>query len=889
MTSAPRTYGKAHLPDAHPVRKFFSKVEIRVGGGMDRRYERFCLADQFFYDSPTRSRSSRELFAAGRDLPRGWLLHQKEVWTVLAPANGRIPLQGWKIHLSATLDNAENILDAAWEYCVSQNILFKFLTDRITLLLRNAKYADRSGSGKFVTIYPEDTEEFERTLMELGAALEGLPGPYILSDARWGAGPLYVRYGGFAERYCKVGGDLVPAVAEPSGQLVRDRREPGFTVPSWVEIPNFLASCVARRNTSEVSLNFPFQIERVLHHSNGGGVYLANDTRTGEQVVLKEARPFAGLDTNGLDAVQRLAREHTFLKKLSGTGVTPQLYDYFVCWEHHFLVEEYIEGQTLGRACVARYPLIHPDVCTADIAEFTQWALDVVDKVDQGVRALHRAGIIFGDLHPHNIMVQPDGRIRFIDLELGSYSADQASPALGAPGYVPTDGRTGAEADLYSLACLRLGIFLPLTALLPLDPAKARMLSDSVERRFPVPHTYFTEITNVLRHRQQEAEPAPLREKVANLAAGLDTRVPDWPALRDSIRDGILASATPQRTDRLFPGDIDQFTYNGIGLAYGAAGVLYALARSGAGRFPDHEQWLLDAVRDGHHNGCIGFYDGLHGVAYALAELGRHEDALAVLEQAIGTSLENLSTNLFSGLSGVGLNLLHFAALTGDRSLLVEAVATGERLTELNPATDTGPRAGLLYGLSGQALLYVRLFEATGSQRFLTFAETALRHDLDRCMSIPDGTMQVNEGWRVMPYIATGSAGVGIVIHEFLRHRQHDEFAAALSQIRRAAEPEFIICSGLFNGRAGLIMFLAWLGASDPVIAASVQPIVDRHLRRLAWHIMPYRDCVAFPGDQLTRLSMDLATGSAGVLLALSAALDENGPTFPVLGSTSPG
>jgi len=125
---------------------------------------------------------------------------------------------------------------------------------------------------------------------------------------------------------------------------------------------------------------------------------------------------------------------------------------------------------------------------------------------------------------------------------------------------------------------------------------------------------------------------------------------------------------------------------------------------------------------------------------------------------------------------------------------------------------------------------------------------------------------------------------VGLVINEFLRHRQHDEFTAALAQIRRAAEPEFIICSGLFNGRAGLLAFLVRLAASDPDLSAEIQPIIKRHLRRLAWHIMPYRSAAAFPGDQLMRLSMDLATGSAGVLLALSSALDDdNDLTLPLL------
>ena len=98
-----------------------------------------------------------------------------------------------------------------------------------------------------------------------------------------------------------------------------------------------------------------------------------------------------------------------------------------------------------------------------------------------------------------------------------------------------------------------------------------------------------------------------------------------------------------------------------------------------------------------------------------------------------------------------------------------------------------------------------------------------------------------------------------------------EEFADALRQISRAAEAEFVIGSGLFNGRAGLVTLLA--AVTDGPVGEAAEPgsHIHRHLRRLAWHMMPYRNEVAFPGDQLLRLSMDLATGSAGVLLALDA------------------
>jgi hypothetical protein len=56
---------------------------------------------------------------------------------------------------------------------------------------------------------------------------------------------------------------------------------------------------------------------------------------------------------------------------------------------------------------------------------------------------------------------------------------------------------------------------------------------------------------------------------------------------------------------------------------------------------------------------------------------------------------------------------------------------------------------------------------------------------------------------------------------------------------------------------------------------------VATHIRRLAWHALPYGGGLAFTGDQLLRLSMDLATGSAGVLLALGTVLHDSPVSLP--------
>jgi class III lanthionine synthetase len=855
---------------------------------VDVRYEQFCLVDPVFYDAPSRAATVEQRFVTGRELPEGWRCHQRESWTVLSPPDVETAAQGWKVHVSATMDNADTVLDAVWRYCVDRRIAFKFLSDEVALFMRNSKYVNRGGSGKFVTVYPEGPGQLELVLRELGELLDGSPGPYVLSDVRWANGPLYVRYGGFLEQYTTLpDGERVPAITGPDGLLVPDRREPGFSVPDWVAVPDFLAPMVEARRTAQSTEDFPFTVERPLHFSNGGGIYLATDNRDGRQVVLREARPFAGLDPTGADAVRRLLREREFLEKLFGTGVVPELYEHIVCWEHHFLVEEYIEGEILGPAFVGRYPLIHPDVTDEDIATYTAWALDVLGKAEQCLEVLHGAGIGFGDLHPYNIIVTPGGDVRFVDLELASYLADETRPALGASGFVPPDRRTGAEHDRYALACLRFHLFLPLTPLLPLDPAKAGMLANSIRQRFPVPESLLADTVEIVRDRRQETA-ASGAEPVSALAAAIDAGTPHWPRLRESVCDAILASATPQRPDRLFPGDIDQFALGATGIAFGAAGVLYALARSGAGRFPDHEKWLLDTLGRATTT-PPGFYDGLHGIAYVLAELGRVDDALAVLDRAVHTPLDTLPPTVFDGLAGVGLNLLHFAARTGDTSLRDLAVEAGARVADAlhgsgderaNPKGGR-PNTGLMFGAAGQALLFVRLFEATGEDQYLDLAEEAVRRDVGRCVERPGGSLLVDEGWRAEPYVARGSTGIGLALRAYLDHRPDPELAGTLARIHRATVPEFVIGSGLFAGRAGLLAAAAWL--ADEEDGERTGELVAMHLHRLAWHIIPYQGFAAFPGNQIMRLSMDFATGSAGVLFAMSAVLDEHGPALPFL------
>ncbi|MEU5997185.1 class III lanthionine synthetase LanKC [Streptomyces sp. NPDC047197] len=859
---------------------------------MDKRYEVYCLADRYFYETPDRlsaGKAAPEFGTAGRPVPQGWRSAREGDWLTFIPVDEDgharpAPQQGWKIHVSATLENADRIAAAVWDHCVPRSVPFKFIAGRHLLHLRNSKYAGRDGSGKFATIYPADEEQLHAILAELGRELEGHEGPYILTDLRWQEGPLYVRYGAFTRRMCvNERGSLVPAIENDRGVLVPDSRDPAFRVPEWVKLPPFLESQLAARNNTTTT-DLPYRMEKALHFSNGGGVYAGTDTRDGRKVVLKEGRPHAGLASDGADAVARLERERDALERLAGLGVAPEVRDWFELGGHRFLVMDFVEGRTLNSFFADRHPLLVSEPDADAIATYTAWALRMHRAVEEAVAAVHERGVVFNDLHMFNIMVAPDEQsVSLLDFEAATRVGEGGRQVVAHPGFIAPADREGVDVDRYALACLRLALFLPITTLLAVDRGKAAHLAEVIASEFPdVPGEFLADAVAEIERGGQEQARAKGAAKTAGGPGAPLVDVADWPYSRDSMVKAILASATPERDDRLFPGDIAQFTDGGgLGLAHGAAGVLLALAESGAERYEEGERWLLKHTEPAPPGTPLGLNNGLAGIAHVLDRLGHRTRALDLMELVLRENWQRLPSDLDGGLAGLGLALDSLAHSTGEEELAQHALSAaeliGERLTSESPPKGR-PRAGLLHGATGPALLFLRLHERSGDPALLDLAERALRADLGRCVARADGSLGVDEGWRTMPYLGDGSVGIGMVVDDYLAHRDDAGFEAARPGILATARSRFCVQPGLFQGRAGLLLHI------NRSTAPGITPEdVAAQIEGLGWFAMPYAGQLAFPGHQMLRLSMDLHTGTAGCLLALAAALGDGGAHVPFL------
>ena len=135
------------------------------------------LEEQVMYLNAARNKNSlfytnkpeikKSYFVLKEKVNSQWINENTEYWHYMIYQSNNLPTQGWKIHLSATIQQAQKMLDIVAPWLIKEKVSFKFVSSLEQLVYSNSKYADRSESGKFITIYPRNDDEFEYLLQML--------------------------------------------------------------------------------------------------------------------------------------------------------------------------------------------------------------------------------------------------------------------------------------------------------------------------------------------------------------------------------------------------------------------------------------------------------------------------------------------------------------------------------------------------------------------------------------------------------------------------------------------------------------------------------------------------------------------------------------------------
>ncbi|MEH2034545.1 MAG: YARHG domain-containing protein [Nostoc sp.] len=202
-------------------------------------------------------------------------------------------------------------------------------------------------------------------------------------------------------------------------------------------------------------LNDRYQVIRTLGAGGFGETYLAEDTYmpSKRHCVVKQLRPIHNNPQIYQLVQERFQREAAILEELGGANEQiPALYAYFSSSGQFYLVQEWIEGDTLTGK-VQKQGLFSEGA----VQELFMNLLPVLDYV-------HSKHIVHRDIKPDNIIVRHrDGKPVLIDFgaireSMGTVVNSQGNPTssivIGTPGYMPSEqaaGRPVFSSDLYSL------------------------------------------------------------------------------------------------------------------------------------------------------------------------------------------------------------------------------------------------------------------------------------------------------------------------------------------------------------------------------------------------------------------------------------------------------
>jgi serine/threonine protein kinase len=851
----------------------------------------YCLADPVEFRHPGEWAPAWSVDLAGSAPDPGWSVHETPFWVIHRPApageRGALAEAGWKIHVSAVEEHALDTLERVRAVCVRERIVFKHLRSTALLVAMGSKGAPRSGSGKFITVYPRDDAHTVRLADELSASLRGRPGPRVLTDVLWDDdAPVSVRHGAFTSRWTWTeDGRRVPAAAR-DGVLVPDLRSIPHAVPAGA-VPEAIGDRMRRRATDAL----PFRVDAAIQFSNCGGVYraepLATDGGDRGRVVLKEARPHTGSGPSLVPAVERLRAEAGWLRRLDGVPGVPRLRDELTVGGHRFVAVEELPGMDLRTWVATHHPALGPGASAEELAAYADRCRRILDGLRDVVDRIHGAGVAHRDLHPGNVLVDEDLGASVIDLELAAEAGDTSAPTLGCPGFLVEEG-AAAERDRHAVAVIGLWTLSPtIGGGVELDPALLDRHVDDVRALFGRHAEWALADADAVGSRMRRRAPGP--------AAGSPASAPVAHATQSRMRDWLAASARSDAAP-LFPVDPRGMStpLAELGLAHGASGVLAALAADGGGS-------LLLAEREAARRGVRvpdddpGLWEGWSGVAAAAALRGDLELAGHAGRRAADAAAACTALDLAGGLAGVVSMLLAVAAAQPDpadaEAWRSRAVATALRIP---PALD-GPAApdtaGLEDGHGGIAVVLAQAAshaDGADARALLAGLRACRARDLSRCEEVRPGVMVVRRGRLHLPYLGRGALGAAVARSRTAVLVGEPAVDDAVRALATSALIDLVVDGGIVAGRSGLALGLAQLARvaeeeDAPDAALTWSSWSARHLARMDRHLVRTDRGIAALGRGGARVSADLATGTAGVLTTMSAVHAPDGPAWRLL------
>lgn len=189
------------------------------------------------------------------------------------------------------------------------------------------------------------------------------------------------------------------------------------------------------------TFNDTYEIKSIIGKGGMSTVYLAEHKRLHTRWAMKEARKQQGTRFDFL-------AESNILKRLQHP-MLPRIVDIFEDRDCIYIVEDFVEGITLDGLLKQQKKVDEP--------QGLQWLRDLCGVLTY-LHGQRPHPIIYRDMKPSNIMLQPDGSLKLIDFGIAreyKQESNADTTYIGTKGYAAPEqfgkAQTDARTDIYSL------------------------------------------------------------------------------------------------------------------------------------------------------------------------------------------------------------------------------------------------------------------------------------------------------------------------------------------------------------------------------------------------------------------------------------------------------
>ncbi|MET0552823.1 MAG: protein kinase [Vicinamibacteria bacterium] len=180
-----------------------------------------------------------------------------------------------------------------------------------------------------------------------------------------------------------------------------------------------------------------------------GQVFRVRDNELDDEVALKTLKP----EAHDATQMERLRQEIKLARLITHPNVV-RVHDFGESDGQRFLTMEYVPGTTLREMLdVGRRLEMTP-------------ALQLAKQICRGLAAVHKAGIVHGDLKPQNVMVMGNGVVKLMDFGVARQRLQREQSigtSAGTPLYMSPEQARGGElderSDIYSAGVVMFELF----------------------------------------------------------------------------------------------------------------------------------------------------------------------------------------------------------------------------------------------------------------------------------------------------------------------------------------------------------------------------------------------------------------------------------------------